>query len=163
MNEHVNDDALRNLILQGLKAQKSAALLGDDAASEISNDATYPELKEFLQQGTQQAKMWQNKLTSALQQMGAEDSSIDNPIIKAHYEVSKKIRAEADTPAARDLGIIASGQLVMHYYIAGLGTLAAYAKKLGETQVGDTVGGILAEAKGADEQMTELAQKIMNG
>ena len=163
MNENVNDDDLKNLIEQGLKAQKSATQLGDDAAAEIANDATHPELKAYLQQGAQQAKTWQDTLTTALQQMGIEDSPIDNPIIKAHYEVSQKIRAEANTPAARDLGIIAAGQLVMHYYIAGLGTLCAYAKKLGQTQVGDTVGSILAEAKQADEQMTELAQKIMNG
>lgn len=158
----MNDDALKALVKQGLKAQKAATQLGDDAAAEIANDATNSELKAHLQQGSQRAKQWEQSLTDALQKMGVEDGPIDNPIIRAHYEVSKKIRAEVDTPEARDLGIITSDQLVMHYYIAGLGTLATYAKKLGETETGDLVGLLLGEAKQSDEAMTALAQKILN-
>ena len=157
----MNGDALKDLVKQGLQAQKSATQLGDDAAAEISTDATNPDLKAFLQQGSEAAKKWETQITASLKIMGVEDSPIDNPISKAQYEVSKRIRAEADTPESRDLGIIASGQLVMHYYIAGFGTLAAYAEKLGDTQVSSIVGNLLSEAKQADQAMTALAQKIL--
>lgn len=158
----MNNDSLKELVKQGLQAQKAATQLGDDAAAEISNDATNPELKTYLQQGSERAKQWEKSLTDALQKMGAEDSPIDNPIIQAQYEVSKKIRATASTPEARDLGIIASGQLAMHYYIAGLGTLSTYAKKVGEMETGNVVGRILQEAKQADQDMTDLAQKLLS-
>ena len=45
-----------------------------------------------------------------------------SPIIDAIQQVGGKIIHKATGPIARDLGIIASGQLAWHYYIAAFGT-----------------------------------------
>lgn len=158
----MNKDDLKDLIAQGLRAQKAGTRIGDDAAAEVAGDATDPELKQLLSRGSEQAKAWEGRITEALKRMGVDDAPIENEIVKAHYEVSKKIRAQAKSPQVRDLGIIASGQLVMHYYIAGLGTLATYAETVGEPETSDLVGTMLNEAKGADEAMTALAKKLQS-
>lgn len=158
----MNENDLKELVKNGLQAQKAATQLGDDAAAEVAADATDPELKSLLSQGSESAKTWERRLTEALQKMGVDDSPRENEIIQAHYSVSKKIRAEAKSPEARDLGIIASGQLVMHYYIAGFGTLASYADRLGENETKSLVGSLLDEAKQADEAMTALAKKLLS-
>ena len=67
---------------------------------------------------------------------------------------------KATDPVARDLGIIASGQLALHYYISAFGTMAAYAKMLGMTEVAQSIHECLEEAKRGDERYTELAATI---
>ena len=56
------------------------------------------------------------------QREAGEAQTQDNPILQAHYEVSKRIRGEASDAQTRDLGIVAAGQLALHYWIAAFGT-----------------------------------------
>ena len=81
--------------------------------------------------------------------------------MEAHYEVSKQIRDAAPDAQVRDLGIIAAGQLALHYWIAAFGTLKAYAGKLGMTQTEQAMSQSVDEAKQADEQHTQLAARLM--
>ena len=157
----MNDNDLKELVTQGLLALKKAGEIGKGAAADVANDATDPQLKSLLSDGSNRAEQWATKIQSVLDEAGAGSQSSDNPIVEAHVEVSKRIRAQAKTPEARDLGIIASGQLVMHYYIAGFGTLRTYAERLNMNQAQTTLQGLLDEAKQADQAMTDLAGKLL--
>ena len=157
----MNEDNLKELVTQGLLALKSAGEVGTHAAAETANDASDPSLKTLLSEGSKQAEEWQRKIERALDEAGAGGQSKDNPIIQAHYEVSKRIRAEAKSPETRDLGIVAAGQLVMHYYIAAYGTLHAYAGRLGMDETRDSMRTLLEEAKATDERMTRVAEAIL--
>ena len=159
----MNDNDLKELVTQGLLALKKAGEIGKGAAAEVANDATDPQLKSLLADGSNRAEQWAQKIGRALDEAGGGSQSSDNPIIEAHTEVSKRIRQQAKTPETRDLGIIASGQLVMHYYIAAFGTLGAYNQRLGNTEAANVMQGLLDESKHSDEQMTRLAEKIMGG
>ena len=83
-------------------------------------------------------------------------------MLEAHYEVSQKIRQQAPDDYSRDLGIIAAGQLALHYWIASFGTLRTYAAQAGLDQTEQAMQTSLQEAKQADEQHTQLAQQIMS-
>lgn len=159
----MNDQNLKELVINGLTALNAAFDLGKQATDEIQNDASDSQLKQHLQTGSQKSQEWQQKVETALNEAGASGQKQDNPVIQAHYEVSKRIRAQAKSPETRDLGIIADGQLVMHYFIASFGTLRAYAQRLGMDETARNMQTLLDESKQADDDMTQMAQRIMGG
>ena len=157
----VSDQDLEGLVADGLSALKAASRIAADAADEIQDSASHPDLKQMLERGEETSKEWRQRVDRAIDQMDA-DGEGDNPILEAHYRVSKRIRDEASTDGVRDLGIIASGQLALHYWIAAFGTVASYAKRLGETEVAESMSRSVDEARQADERHTELAEQIMS-
>jgi len=160
-SEDMADQGLKMLVAQGLQALKAGGEVAKKATSEISNDAKHPELKSALQAGNKTAEQWAQRIQRAIAEAGpAED--VGNPILDAHYEVSRKIRQTAPDDMSRDLGIIAAGQLALHYWIAAFGTLRTYASSLGMSQTEQDLQLCLDEAKQADQQHTELAKKMLS-
>ena len=158
----MNEQALKQLMAQGLGALKAGGEIGAKAADEIENDAKDSQLKSALQQGSQTAQQWATRIDRALQEAGGSDVN-DNPIIEAHYEVGKRIRNQAPDDFSRDLGIIAAAQLALHYWIASFGTMRAYAKRANLSQTEQEMAQCLQEAEQADKKMTDIAISIMGG
>ncbi len=156
----VSEQDLKDLVGDGLSALKAGGEVAAKATDEIQNSATHPGLKQALRQGEETAKQWRQRVDRAIDQMDASGQG-DNPILEAHYQVSKRIRDQADTDGVRDLGIIASGQLALHYWIAAFGTLGSYAKQLGQSDVAASMSQCVDEARQADEAHTELAEQIL--
>jgi len=156
----MNTEDLKQLIKNGLAAQQAGSKVAAKATSDILDDATDAELKTLLQRGNDTAKQWQQRIEQAIAEAGGVDDQ-DNEILEAHYEVSKEIRSQADTDQVRDLGIIASGQMALHYWIASFGTVASYAKAAGLTQTAQALHSSVEEAKQADEQHTALAERLL--
>lgn len=69
---------------------------------------------------------------------------------------------KATAGSVRDAGIISAAQKVKHYEIASYGTLAAFARQLGETKVASILEESLAEEKVADAILSEVAEKSVN-
>ncbi|WP_174297207.1 DUF892 family protein [Sphingomonas bacterium] len=153
------DDNLKQLVSQGLAAMKAGSDVAAKATHEISKDATHPALKAALEQGNGVSKQWAERIERALQQVGG-DGERDNPILEAHYEVSRRIRSQASDETSRDLGIVASGQLAFHYWIAAFGTMASYTKKLGMDAVASDMKQSADDAKQADEGHTAIAEQL---
>jgi len=156
----MNTEDLKQFIKDGLAAQKAGSKVAAKATDEIQDSATDSELKAMLQRGNETSKQWEQRIEQAIDEAGGVEEQ-DNEIVEAHYEVSKEIRNQADTDQVRDLGIIASGQMALHYWIASFGTVAAYAKAVGLTQTAQDLQSSVAEAKQADEQYTALAQRLL--
>ncbi len=156
----MNDEALKTLVGQGLSAMKAGGDVAAQATADVRQDATDPELQQALDRGNEQAKQWQERIEQALEQAGGGDQH-DNKVLEAHFEVSKLIRGQAPDAVSRDLGIIASSQLALHYWIASFGTMKAYTAKLDLTEASQAMDQCSDEAGEADKQMTALAQKIM--
>lgn len=156
----MNTNDLKQLIQDGLAAQQAGSQVAAKATDEILQDATHPALRQALEQGNATAKEWASRIERAIAEVGGGEKQT-NEILEAHYEVSKQIRAKATTDAVRDLGIIASGQLALHYWIASFGTVASYAASAGFTQTEQELKASVQEAKQADEQHTDIAQQIL--
>ena len=154
------DDNLKQLVTQGLAAMKAGSDVAAQATDEISNDAKHPALKAALEEGNRTSKQWAERVDRARQQTG-DSAQQDNPILKAHYEVSRRIRQQAPDDTSRDLGIIASGQLALHYWIASFGTMASYTKHLGMEEAARDMKACADEAKQADEKMTGVAEQVL--
>ena len=158
----MDSDQLTQLIKQGLSAMKSGSKTASQSASEVQSDASNDQLRELLQKGTETSKQWQQRLDRALEQAGGgSQQEQENEIMQAMDRVGKQIRQEAPNERVRDLGIIASGQLILHYWIGAFGTMEAYCKQAGMDQASQEMKSCLSEAKQADEKYTELAVQIM--
>jgi ferritin-like metal-binding protein YciE len=154
------NEALRQLVAQGLQALRAGSEVAKKATSEIENDAKNPELKAGLQAGNKTSEIWAQRIERASSEVGGGPNR-GNPVLEAHYKVSREIRQAANDDLSRDLGIIASSQLALHYWIASFGTLRTYAGSLGMKQAEQDLQESLREAKQHDEQMTALAEKLL--
>ncbi|WP_419800713.1 DUF892 family protein [Mucilaginibacter sp.] len=157
----MENQALKELIKQGFAAMKAGSKVAAEATDEIQNDAKNPELKSALKEGNEQSKVWVQRIDRGLQEAGG-NADQDNEILKANYSVSQKIRQQAKDDDTRDLGIIASGQLAIHYWIAAFGTQASYAAAAGLNQAEQEMKACLDEAKKADEKHTQIAKSILS-
>ncbi len=156
----MKEEQLKELVKQGFAAMKAGSAVAADATDEIQNDAKNDELKSALEEGNKQSKIWAERIERGLTEAGGNEEQ-ENEILKAHYEVSKKIRQQAPDDYSRDLGIIASGQLALHYWIAAFGTQLSYASKAGLSQAQQEMQACLDEAKQADEKYTQIAKNIL--
>ncbi|RYF10451.1 MAG: DUF892 family protein [Deltaproteobacteria bacterium] len=154
-------DNLKQLVAQGLAAMKAGSEVAAKVTAEIGGDAKHPSLKAALEEGNSTSKQWSERLDRARQQVGQGDEQ-NNPILEALYEVSRRIRQKATDDTSRDLGIIASGQLALHYWTAAFGTMASYTGKLGLDDIARDMKACTDEAKQADEKMTGLAEQILS-
>ena len=153
-------DNLKQLVTQGLAAMKAGSDLAAQATDEISNDVKHPALKAALEEGNRTSKQWAERMNRARQQAG-DGAQQNNPVMEALYEVSRRIRQQAPDDTSRDLGIIANGQLALHYWIAAFGTMASYTKHLGMDDVARDMKACVDDAKQADEKMTGVAEQVL--
>ncbi len=156
------DNNLKILVSQGLQALKAGGDVAKHATAEIQQDANDHRLVSALQAGNRTAEQWQQRVERALAESGGGEDH-GNPVLEAHFDVSRKIRQMAPDAKSRDLGIIAAGQLALHYWIAAFGTLRTYAQKLGLTETEQGLSHSLEEAKQADQAHTQLALAILEG
>lgn len=156
----MNNDALKTLVAQGLAAMKAGGKVAAMATDEIQKDARHSDLKAALEKGNQTSQQWTQRIDRALQEAGGSGEQ-KNPVLEGLYEVSRQIRQQAPDDTSRDLGIIANGQLALHYWIAAFGTIRTYASQLGMSETAEAMQTSLDEAKQGDEQHTEIAKRIM--
>ncbi len=102
------------------------------------------------------------RLEQAIRSAGASPQGEANQIAQAILATGNKIMNETEDPDTRDAGLIASGQIAIHYYIAAYGTLGAYADTLGNQQASDLIQQTLDERKQQDRDMTHLAEQVVN-
>ena len=126
----MSNDNIKQLIAQGLQAAKAGSEVAKKATAEIQNDASDARLKEALQTGNSRSQEWAQRIERCIAEVGNAEN-VGNRILEAHYSVSREIRQKAADPVTRDLGIIAAGQLALHYWIACFGTIRTYAASLG--------------------------------
>ena len=156
----MNTEDLKQLIKDGLAAQQAGSKVAAAATAEIQNDVKNPELKAALEEGNNTAEEWAKRIERAIQEAGSAPEQ-KNEILEAHFRVSKEIRAKAKGDDVRDLGIITSGQLALHYWIASFGTIASYAEAAGLPQTAQAMKSSADEAKQADDKHTAIAKQIL--
>ncbi len=151
---------LQALIAQGLQAAKAGTGVAKKATIDVHKDASNADLKSAIEAGSKQTETWAGRIDRAISEAGpAED--VGNVVLDAVYDVSKKIRQKTSDATSQDLGIIAAGQIALHYWIATFGTLRTYAAQLGMTQTETDLQQCLNEAKQADQQHTQLAEQML--
>ncbi len=153
---------LQELMVQGLQAVYDAEQQGLRAAPAIAERATDPELRQKLDERTRRGQEQVGRLEQAIRAAGAEPNGEPNQIAQGILATADKIMNETQDPDARDAGIIASAQIALHYHMAAYGTLRSYADALGNAEVSRQLQETLDERKQQDQDMTRLAERVVN-
>jgi ferritin-like metal-binding protein YciE len=77
-------------------------------------------------------------------------------------EGSRLIEMRELDGAVKDAALIASAQKAEHYEMAGYGTVAAWARTLGLTEIAGSLEQTLDEEKAADQALNDLAEQEVN-
>ena len=89
--------------------------------------------------------------------MGVECKAIQG-IIEEGQEILEEYK---DSPAL-DAGLLGAAQAIEHYEIARYGTLAAWARQLGNAEAERLLRETLAEEEKTDKLLTDLAEATIN-
>ena len=153
-------NSLVELVRQCLCTLRGGLDVVEMATAEIGRDVHSTDLRDALLQGQEMNKVWSSRCDEAVIEVDGNLKK-ENPVLKAHYEVSRRIRQEAPDEDARDLGIITNSQSALHYWIAAFGTLRTYSQAVGFPKLAQTMETCLLEAKDADERFTQIAVRIL--
>jgi ferritin-like metal-binding protein YciE len=127
---------------------------------EMIEMATDPQLKRGLKDHLVETEKHVTRLEEAFRLIGSAPKAIDCPAIDGIIEEAEELTGEIAEKQVLDAAIIAAAQAVEHYEITRYGTLIAWAKQLGRSDVANTLQSTLAEEKAADEKLTAAASNV---
>jgi len=153
-------NTLKDLYIHELKDLYSAEKQIIKALPKMAKAATSQELAAGFKQHLEETKVHAGRLEEIL---SGHDQTTRGPKCKGMEGViaegAEMIEEEADDEV-RDAGLIAAGQRVEHYEMAGYGTARTYAELLGDTAGAKLLQQTLDEEAATDEKLTAAAKKI---
>jgi len=129
---------------------------------EMIENATDAQLKSSLQPHLAETKGHVQRLEQVFQMLGKKAKSVDCPAIDGIIEEAEDVTGEVEDKNVLDAAIIAAGQAVEHYEITRYGSLIAWAKSLGRSDVTKLLEQNLKEEKAADTKLTMIAESKVN-
>ncbi len=155
-------DGLRELMVDSLKDIYWAEKTLLKAIPKMIKNATSSNLIEGLKGHLEETKGQVTRLEKVFELMGKKAQAKKCEAMAGLTKEAEEIMSETEPGVVRDAGIILAAQKVEHYEIATYGTLCAFAKALGEDEVGTILHETLEEEKGADEKLTDAAYNDIN-
>ncbi len=121
----------------------------------------HPELAIRFDQYVTELRSRKVDLESLLARAEADPRPHPDDAMKALTTETEKM-ARLCAPTLRDAAVTASLQRIMHYKIAGYGTIAAYAKSLGRIEEAAHFAELADRDKAVDVELTLLAKATLN-
>ncbi len=153
---------LKDLFEDGLKDIYWAEKALTKALPQMQKNATSPELKKAIGDHLGQTENHVTRLEACFEYLGKKAEAKKCDAMAGILVEGTGIIEETQPGAVRDAGIIAASQKVEHYEIATYGTLAAFAKVLGEKKCLENLLTTLDEEKKCDELLTSIADTALN-
>ena len=153
---------LEDLLQHEIKDLYSAETQLIDALPKMAKKVNSAKLKKALEDHLEETKKQKERLDKVAKKMKFDPSGETCKAMKGlikEGEDMMKMDAEDDV---KDAGIIASAQRVEHYEMAGYGTAAHYAERLGLKEVAALLNETLDEEKKADKKLNKIAKKSVN-
>ncbi|MBW8362221.1 MAG: ferritin-like domain-containing protein [Kaistella sp.] len=155
-------DKLKDFMVDGMKdlywAEK--ALLKN--LPKMAKNATSKKLKDAVNLHLDETKDQVKRLEDGFKALKLKPEAVKCDAMDGLLKEAEGIMEETEPGAVRDAAIIAAAQKVEHYEIASYGTLATYAKLLGEKEVLQLLLATLSEEKSCDKDLTKLAKTEIN-
>ncbi|MBL9157653.1 MAG: ferritin-like domain-containing protein [Verrucomicrobiales bacterium] len=155
-------DTLEKLLIHELKDLASAEAQLIDALPKMARAAHHPELREAFENHHRETRTHLDRLHTLFE--GTAFSPGGHRCVAMAGlidEAGQMIRGDAEDEV-RDAGLVAAAQKIEHYEIAGYGTVAALADKLGMQEIAATLRETLEEEALADRTLTRLAERVLN-
>lgn len=155
-------DQLKDFMIDGLKDLYWAEKALVKNLPKMAKNATSPHLKTAVNDHLDETKVQVKRLEDAFKALKLKPQAVKCEAMNGLLKEAKGIMEETEPGAVRDAGIIAAAQKVEHYEIASYGTIATYAKLLGEKEVMKLLLETLKEEKTCDKDLTKLAKTEIN-
>lgn len=160
-----NKDAAENLrefLLDGLKDLYWAENALVKNLPKMAQNATSAKLKEAFNNHLQETKEQVKRLDGVFKSMDEKAEAVKCDAMDGLLKEAVDIMKETEPGAVRDAAMIAAAQKIEHYEIASYGTLATYAKLLGEKEALKLLKLTINEEKNCDKDLTKLATSEIN-
>ena len=155
-------ESLYDLFLHELKDLYDAEHQLLDRISDIRDAVSSPTLQSLVEEIRLASERQKGQLESVFRTLDVEPDRETCPAMKGILnEAGEMLKAKGD-PATGDAAVIASINRIQHYEIAGFGTLRAFAKRLGYTQIAERLGECLDTGYFIDQAATALAELEIN-
>lgn len=155
-------EGLRELLMESLKdiywAEKALVKALPKMAKNATNENLVTAINDHLTVTEEQV----TRLEEVFSVLGKKASAKKCDAMAGLIEEAQGVMEETEPGAVRDAGIISAAQKVEHYEIATYGTLAAFARTLGEDEAASLLEETLAEEKEADSTLTDAAYNTIN-
>jgi ferritin-like metal-binding protein YciE len=156
------EKTLEDLFLDTLKDIYFAEKQIVRALPKMSKAATAPELKAGFDQHLQETHGHVERLEQVFEIIGEPARGKTCEAILGIIEEAKEIMNEFKDTVALDAGLVSSAQAVEHYEIARYGTLKAWAKQLGRTDVVALLEATEKEEIATDKKLSQVALSDVN-
>ncbi len=127
------------------------------ALPEMVAHATNPELKEAFSDHLKETKAHADRLREITERHGIPANTVTCEAMRGLLIEAKKHLVETVPGDVRDAVLIASGNRIEHYEIAGYGVARAFAASLGFGDDADLLNTTLQEEGAADAAITRIA------
>lgn len=155
-------DSLREFLVDGLKDLYWAEKALTKALPKMAKNATSPKLQESINKHLTETENQITRLEGVFKALGEKAKAEKCDAMDGLIKEAESIMKETEPGAVRDAAIIAAAQKVEHYEIASYGTMATYAKLLGEKEALQLLKETLSEEKTCDSDLTKLAVSEIN-
>ena len=132
------------------------------ALPKMAKKATDTKLKASFEKHLEQTKAQKERLEKVCEILDIKPTGKKCAAMEGLIEEAKEIIENVKDPYVLDAGLIAASQKVEHYEIASYGTLAEFAKELGNQEVLALLAETLKEEKATDVKLTMVAKKEVN-
>jgi len=119
-------------------------------------------LEESFQTHLNETENHVARLEKVFQLYGQKASGVDCPAMDGIIEEADDVAGEVEDEDVLDAALIAAAQAVEHYEIARYGSLIAWAKLLGRSDLAGLLQQNLDEEKATDMKLTALAENKVN-
>jgi ferritin-like metal-binding protein YciE len=154
--------SLHDLFIKELSDLHSAENQILKALPKMQKAASSPELQAAFEHHLEETKQQFSRLEHVFERLGEKPAKKPCKGMEGIIEEGSEVLGLKGDAATRDAALIASAQKVEHYEIASYGTVATYARMLGDMEAAKILGQILSEEKRTDEKLTQLAESQVN-
>jgi ferritin-like metal-binding protein YciE len=151
-------DAMYAAELQELHSAESQLIM---LSRELMRVIGNPQLAFRIEEYATELQVRKADLEGVLDRWNANRRAHPDDAMRALIQETHKM-ANISAENVRDAAIAASLQRIIHYKIAGYGTIAAYAKTLGRLDDAEHFAQLADRDKAIDAEITEIAKGILN-
>lgn len=155
-------ESLRDLFIDSLQDIYWAEKALTKALPKMAQNASTPTLAESITDHLAETQEQIKRLEQVFKLMGEKAQAKKCEAMDGLIKEGESILEETQPGPVRDAGIVAASQKIEHYEIASYGTLCAFAKTLGEDEIGRLLHTTLLEEKNADIKLTDAAYHSIN-
>jgi ferritin-like metal-binding protein YciE len=134
----------------------------EKALPDMIKKASDAELKKGFQGHLKQTKGQIKRLDQAFKKLKQKPQGHTCPAIDGIIEEANEIAGEVDDKVVLNAALIAAAQAVEHYEITRYGTLTAWARLLGRSDVAKLLDANLKEEKATDKKLNGIAKRKIN-